>query len=65
MKLLVSMGAKLENIYMVDSKGVIQSERTDLWGGDQATIVRSIKQRLYTLDEGATVAPNPATTLNR
>lgn len=29
--------------------------RTDLWGGDQATIVRSIKQRLYTLDEGATV----------
>jgi len=26
-----------------------------LWGGDQATIVRSIKQRLYTLDEGATV----------
>ena len=30
MKLIVSMGAKLENIYMVDSKGVIQSERTDL-----------------------------------
>lgn len=29
--------------------------RTDLWGGDQATIVRSIKQRLYTLDEDATV----------
>lgn len=29
--------------------------RTDLWGGDKATIVRSIKQRLYTLDEGATV----------
>jgi hydroxyacylglutathione hydrolase len=26
-----------------------------LWGGDQATIVRSIKQRLYTLDESATV----------
>ncbi|MCT7075934.1 MBL fold metallo-hydrolase, partial [Salmonella enterica] len=23
--------------------------RTDLWGGDQAAIVRSIKQRLYTL----------------
>ena len=22
--------------------------RTDLWGGDQSTIVRSIKQRLYT-----------------
>jgi len=30
MKLLVSMGAKLENIFMVDSKGVVQSERTDL-----------------------------------
>ena len=30
MKLIISMGAKLENIYMVDSKGVIQSERTDL-----------------------------------
>lgn len=30
MKLIVSMGAKLENIYMVDSKGVIHSERTDL-----------------------------------
>jgi hydroxyacylglutathione hydrolase len=29
--------------------------RTDLWGGDQATLVRSIKQRLYTLDEEATV----------
>ena len=29
--------------------------RTDLWGGDQAAIVRSIKQRLYTLDEAATV----------
>jgi glyoxylase-like metal-dependent hydrolase (beta-lactamase superfamily II) len=26
-----------------------------LWGGDQATIVRSIQQRLYTLDEEATV----------
>ncbi|WP_129210616.1 malic enzyme-like NAD(P)-binding protein [Candidatus Pseudomonas adelgestsugas] len=30
MKLLVSIGAKLENIIMVDSKGVVQSERTDL-----------------------------------
>jgi len=29
--------------------------RTDLWGGDQATIARSIKERLYTLDEAATV----------
>lgn len=29
--------------------------RTDLWGGDYATIERSIKQRLYTLDEDAVV----------
>ena len=29
--------------------------RTDLWGGDYPTIERSIKQRLYTLDEDATV----------
>lgn len=29
--------------------------RTDLWGGDYATIERSIKQRLYSLDEEATV----------
>jgi len=29
--------------------------RTDLWGGDYPTIERSIRQRLYTLDEDATV----------
>ena len=29
--------------------------RTDLWGGDQRAIVRSIKERLYRLDEEATV----------
>jgi glyoxylase-like metal-dependent hydrolase (beta-lactamase superfamily II) len=29
--------------------------RTDLWGGDYSTIERSIKQRLYSLDEEATV----------
>lgn len=29
--------------------------RTDLWGGDYATIERSIRQRLYSLDEEATV----------
>ncbi|KJH83397.1 MBL fold metallo-hydrolase [Pseudomonas sp. KSR10] len=29
--------------------------RTDLWGGDYATIERSIRQRLYCLDEDATV----------
>ncbi|MDP1159800.1 hypothetical protein Q6257_30125, partial [Klebsiella variicola] len=30
MKLLVSMGAKVENIYMIDSKGVIHAGRDDL-----------------------------------
>ncbi|MFD1259509.1 malic enzyme-like NAD(P)-binding protein [Entomomonas asaccharolytica] len=30
MKLLVSVGAKIENIYMVDRKGIIHAERTDL-----------------------------------
>lgn len=29
--------------------------RTDLWGGDQAAIERSIRHRLYVLDEDATV----------
>ena len=29
--------------------------RTDLWGGDHSTIMRSIKQRLMVLDEDATV----------
>jgi glyoxylase-like metal-dependent hydrolase (beta-lactamase superfamily II) len=29
--------------------------RTDLWGGDYAAIERSIRQRLYSLDEDATV----------
>lgn len=29
--------------------------RTDLWGGDQRAIVRSIKERLYRLDEEAVV----------
>ncbi len=30
MKLLVSVGARIENIFMVDRKGVIHAERTDL-----------------------------------
>ena len=31
--------------------------RTDLWGGDQQAIVRSIRERLYALDEGTVVVP--------
>jgi malate dehydrogenase (oxaloacetate-decarboxylating)(NADP+) len=30
MRLLISLGAKLENIFMIDRKGVIHDERTDL-----------------------------------
>ena len=39
--------------------------RTDLWGGDYAAIERSIKQRLYTLDEATEVITGhgPLTTL--
>jgi len=41
--------------------------RTDLWGGDYPTIERSIKQRLYTLDEGLHVVAGhgPGTTIGR
>jgi hydroxyacylglutathione hydrolase len=31
--------------------------RTDLWGGDSAKLVHSIRTQLYTLDEAATVIP--------
>ncbi|MCC6557118.1 MAG: MBL fold metallo-hydrolase [Polyangiaceae bacterium] len=39
--------------------------RTDLWGGDQARIVRSIRDRLYALDEGTRVITGhgPETTI--
>ncbi|WP_211824564.1 MBL fold metallo-hydrolase [Kistimonas asteriae] len=39
--------------------------RTDLWGGDYPTIERSIRQRLYTLDEEAVVVAGhgPDTTI--
>jgi hydroxyacylglutathione hydrolase len=39
--------------------------RTDLWGGNSATLAQSIRQRLYTLDENATVIAGhgPTTTL--
>lgn len=39
--------------------------RTDLWGGDYPTIERSIRERLYTLDEATHVVTGhgPATTI--
>jgi hydroxyacylglutathione hydrolase len=41
--------------------------RTDLWGGDYPTIERSIKQRLYSLDEELHVVAGhgPGTTIGR
>lgn len=41
--------------------------RTDLWGGDYPTIERSIKQRLYSLDESLHVVAGhgPGTTIGR
>ena len=39
--------------------------RTDLWGGDYPTIERSIRERLYTLDEDIRVVTGhgPGTTI--
>jgi hydroxyacylglutathione hydrolase len=41
--------------------------RTDLWGGDYEQIERSIRERLYTLDEEATVVTGhgPSTTIGK
>ena len=39
--------------------------RTDLWGGDYSTIEKSIKERIYSLDEEAEVITGhgPSTTI--
>jgi glyoxylase-like metal-dependent hydrolase (beta-lactamase superfamily II) len=39
--------------------------RTDLWGGDSAALVESIRQRLYTLEPSTRVIPGhgPTTTI--
>jgi hydroxyacylglutathione hydrolase len=39
--------------------------RTDLWGGDRATLLRSVRERLASLDEGTRVVPGhgPFTTI--
>jgi hydroxyacylglutathione hydrolase len=41
--------------------------RTDLWGGDHGVLMRSIRERLMTLPEGARVLPGhgPATSIGR
>jgi len=41
--------------------------RTDLWGGDAAQMVRSLRTKLFTLDENTTVVPGhgPTTTIGQ
>ncbi len=48
-KLYVSLGARLENIVMLDSKGVISTERTDL--NDQKRYFATSRTDIHTLEE--------------
>ncbi len=48
-KLYVSLGAKLENIFMVDSKGVISKDRTDL--NEQKRYFATDRTDIRTLEE--------------
>ena len=55
MKLLVSMGAKIENIFMVDRKGVIHAGRDDLNQYKAAFAHETDKRRLFDALDGADV----------
>ncbi|MCL4130043.1 UNVERIFIED_CONTAM: hypothetical protein GTU68_023866 [Idotea baltica] len=55
MKLLISLGAKVENIYMVDRHGVIHSERDDLSQYKEAFATETSKRTLSEALEGADV----------
>ena len=46
MKLLVSLGAKKKNLYMIDRKGIIHTERVDLTPHKQAFAVETDKRTL-------------------
>lgn len=48
-KLYVSLGARLENIVMLDSKGVISKDRTDL--NEQKRYFATSRTDIYTLEE--------------
>ena len=47
MKLLVSLGAKKKNLYMIDRKGIIHTERVDLTPHKQAFAVETDKRTLF------------------
>ncbi|WP_046880162.1 malic enzyme-like NAD(P)-binding protein, partial [Pseudomonas aeruginosa] len=55
MKLLVSMGAKVENIYMIDRKGVIHAGRDDLNQYKSVFATETDKRTLADALEGADV----------
>ncbi|KAA0876413.1 malic enzyme-like NAD(P)-binding protein [Nitrincola tapanii] len=55
MKLLINMGAKVENIYMIDRKGVIHSGRDDLTAEKAAFATETDKRTLDDAIEGADV----------
>ncbi|TCV82927.1 malic enzyme-like NAD(P)-binding protein [Sulfurirhabdus autotrophica] len=55
MRLLMSMGAKAENILLVDSKGVIHNERTDLNSYKQEFACKTAKRTLSDAMTGADV----------
>ena len=48
-KLYVSLGARLENIFMLDSKGVISKARTDL--NEQKRYFATDRTDIHTLEE--------------
>ena len=55
MKLLITMGAKVENIYMMDRKGVIHSGRDDLTPEKAAFATETPKRTLEDACDGADV----------
>ncbi|RAU18285.1 malate dehydrogenase [Nitrincola tibetensis] len=55
MKLLINMGAKVENIYMIDRKGVIHSGRDDLTAEKAAFATETDKRTLDDAIDGADV----------
>ena len=55
MKLLINMGARVENIYMIDRKGVIHSGRDDLTAEKAAFATETDKRTLDDAIDGADV----------
>ncbi len=67
MKLLVSLGAKKKNLYMIDRKGIIHTERVDLTPHKQAFAIETDKRTLMEACTGADIfigvsGPNLLTT---